>query len=375
MANGVERELVVLFSEEELREMSGVKRGGEYIEVTCGCTSHRYGDAVGRLRVFINGELEITCECTPGCDEEWVVHAIAQQDNAVLSVDFFNLMFSGSDWTKACILIQKVVFERVLFFLLDRLTSKGLSCTPMLKLGQRLCVHVLLATVDSKIDIILENQGLGMEGRFSPFKRVRFIEKGMHSARQNSSCAPFTERRKLSYCLSAILTSETTFRWTNLVTFRAEIMQLVLCAQLVILCLLQKVAYYTMTPAAFEKHSGRETARKWKNNVWVIVNGEKVPLSKTVLLKYYNQASKNGNGSHRSNNGRVCHRDEFVRCSKCNKERRFRLRTKEECRIHHDALAVANWKCADMPFDKLVISYMEYSASLLITRIKSLDGH
>jgi hypothetical protein len=69
MANGVERELVVLFSEEELREMSGVKRGEEYIEVTCGCTSHRYGDAVGRLRVFINGELEITCECTPGCDE------------------------------------------------------------------------------------------------------------------------------------------------------------------------------------------------------------------------------------------------------------------------------------------------------------------
>lgn len=69
MANGAEREMVLLFSEEELREMSGVKRGEEYIEVTCGCTSHRYGDAVGRLRVFINGELEITCECTPGCDE------------------------------------------------------------------------------------------------------------------------------------------------------------------------------------------------------------------------------------------------------------------------------------------------------------------
>ncbi|KAF2283179.1 hypothetical protein GH714_043509 [Hevea brasiliensis] len=108
-----------------------------------------------------------------------------------------------------------------------------------------------------------------------------------------------------------------------------------------------------LTPAAFEKHSGRETARKWKNNVWVIVNGEKVPLSKTVLLKYYSQASKNANGSHRSHNGRVSHRDEFVRCSKCNKERRFRLRTKEECRIHHDALADANWKCADLPFDKL----------------------
>jgi hypothetical protein len=71
MANGVEREseLVVVFSDEELREVSGVKRGLDYIEVTCGCTSHRYGDAVGRLRVFQNGELEITCECTPGCQE------------------------------------------------------------------------------------------------------------------------------------------------------------------------------------------------------------------------------------------------------------------------------------------------------------------
>ncbi|KAJ6855838.1 hypothetical protein NC651_040455 [Populus alba x Populus x berolinensis] len=123
-----------------------------------------------------------------------------------------------------------------------------------------------------------------------------------------------------------------------------------------------------MTPAAFEKHSGRETARKWKNNVWVIVNGEKVPLSKTVLLKYYNQASKNGNGSHRSNNGRVCHRDEFVRCSKCNKERRFRLRTKEECQIHHDALADANWKCADMPFDKITCDDDEERASRRVYR-------
>jgi len=109
-----------------------------------------------------------------------------------------------------------------------------------------------------------------------------------------------------------------------------------------------------LTPSAFEKHSGRETARKWKNNVWVIVNGEKVPLCKTVLLKYYNQVSKAANGSHRSQNGRACHRDEFVRCSRCNKERRFRLRTKEECRIHHDALADANWKCSDLPYDKYV---------------------
>ncbi|KAF5948381.1 hypothetical protein HYC85_014338 [Camellia sinensis] len=74
MENGVERESgaavdVVVFSEEEVREISGLKRGDDYVEVTCGCTSHRYGDAVGRLRVFVTGDLEITCECTPGCQE------------------------------------------------------------------------------------------------------------------------------------------------------------------------------------------------------------------------------------------------------------------------------------------------------------------
>lgn len=58
-----------MFSDEEMSEISGLKQCRDYIEVTCGCTSRRYGDAVGRLKVFPSGELEITCECTPGCDE------------------------------------------------------------------------------------------------------------------------------------------------------------------------------------------------------------------------------------------------------------------------------------------------------------------
>ena len=70
MENGVDRESgSMMFSEEELREVSGLNKGENFIEVTCGCTSHRYGDAVGKLRVFSNGDLEITCECTPGCNE------------------------------------------------------------------------------------------------------------------------------------------------------------------------------------------------------------------------------------------------------------------------------------------------------------------
>lgn len=86
-------------------------------------------------------------------------------------------------------------------------------------------------------------------------------------------------------------------------------------------------------------------------------------MYKTPLLKYYNQALKGANRSHRSQNGRVCHRDEFVRCSMCNKERRFRLRNKDECRMYHDALADENWKCADMPYDK----YVALTSTELIT--------
>ncbi|XP_039001519.1 protein ULTRAPETALA 1-like [Hibiscus syriacus] len=71
-----------------------------------------------------------------------------------------------------------------------------------------------------------------------------------------------------------------------------------------------------LTPVVFEKHSRREIVRKWKNNIRVIVNGDKVSLSKTALLKYYNQASKNVNDTNRSIIGRVCHRDEFLHYKK-----------------------------------------------------------
>ncbi|KAK4769596.1 hypothetical protein SAY86_027746 [Trapa natans] len=175
MANGKEGEVgqALLFSDDELREVHGFRRGSDYIEVTCGCTSRRYGDAVGRLRVFLNGDLEIKCECFPGCNED------------------------------------------------------------------------------------------------------------------------------------------------------------------------------KLTPIAFEKHSLRETAPRWKYNIWVSINGKKIPLEKTVLLRYYHYR-KAMNGSQTSHM-KVFHRDEFVRCCRCNKERRFRLRTKEECRLYHDALVNINWNCADLP--------------------------
>lgn len=59
-----------MFSNEEVKDISGFRiSDDDHVEVTCGCTSHRYGDAVGTLRVYLNGNLEIKCDCTPGCDE------------------------------------------------------------------------------------------------------------------------------------------------------------------------------------------------------------------------------------------------------------------------------------------------------------------
>lgn len=64
-----EREL--MFSDEELKDIYDLKIiSGDYIEVICGCTSRKYGDAVGTLRVYLDGKLEIKCDCIPGrCDE------------------------------------------------------------------------------------------------------------------------------------------------------------------------------------------------------------------------------------------------------------------------------------------------------------------
>jgi len=54
-----------------------------------------------------------------------------------------------------------------------------------------------------------------------------------------------------------------------------------------------------------------------------MVQGEKVPLSKTALLKYYYSSHKSGNGSHKGRNGRPSHRDEFIRCTRCGKVEDF----------------------------------------------------
>ena len=83
-----------LFSEEELQEVSGVRLGEDFVEVMCGCTSRRYGDAVGRLLIYPSGDLEISCDCTPGCGEGSCPHNITS--SAYTHVACFCFLFSSS---------------------------------------------------------------------------------------------------------------------------------------------------------------------------------------------------------------------------------------------------------------------------------------
>lgn len=45
----------------------GYEKGKDYVEVECGCTNKKYGDFVGKLRIYTSGEFSVTCHCFEGC--------------------------------------------------------------------------------------------------------------------------------------------------------------------------------------------------------------------------------------------------------------------------------------------------------------------
>ncbi|KAJ4816075.1 Protein ULTRAPETALA 1 [Rhynchospora pubera] len=167
-----------MFQESEVRDMYGFNNGDNFIEVICGCTSYRFGDTVGNLRVYSSGALEIKCECNPACNE-------------------------------------------------------------------------------------------------------------------------------------------------------------------------------VLKPTEFEKHALKETPGKWRNNIWVTVGGQKVPLSRTALLRYSTVKSKNRTYK------RKVHRDEFVKCTKCGKRRRFAVLTEKKYREYHDAEIDNNWECSRHPNDRFTCADKE----------------
>ncbi|KAJ1408502.1 Developmental regulator, ULTRAPETALA [Sesbania bispinosa] len=108
-----------------------------------------------------------------------------------------------------------------------------------------------------------------------------------------------------------------------------------------------------ITLEEFEKHAGKEGSGRWKSNIWVHEEGEdRVPLWKTPLMQYYTYQANVPNWIDQANRKRNHHRDEFIRCSNCNKERRFRLRTREEIKVYHVAANNKMWKCSDWPYQE-----------------------
>ncbi|KAI3457516.1 hypothetical protein Pfo_014179 [Paulownia fortunei] len=118
-----------------------------------------------------------------------------------------------------------------------------------------------------------------------------------------------------------------------------------------------------LSPVEFAKHAGRTNApNNWKSQIWVFSHdGYKVALWRTCLLKHHRHAFQRPLR-------RATHRNEFKRCSQCNKERRFSLRSKEACTIYHDALVDNNWKCSNIPDHSLTCNDVEERESRKLRR-------
>ncbi|CAI9115524.1 OLC1v1016439C1 [Oldenlandia corymbosa var. corymbosa] len=120
-------------------------------------------------------------------------------------------------------------------------------------------------------------------------------------------------------------------------------------------CCFSNCPKVNLSPVEFARHMGKNTnIDNWKNHLWVMdAEGNRISLGKTNLLRYHIQTFE------RPLRRPYVHRDEFIRCSKCNKERRFSRRTKELCRIYHDAFLKQDWQCSDMPPNKITCDEAE----------------
>ncbi|XP_024976322.1 protein ULTRAPETALA 2-like [Cynara cardunculus var. scolymus] len=98
------------------------------------------------------------------------------------------------------------------------------------------------------------------------------------------------------------------------------------------------------SPVEFVKHGSRTSnVPNWRKKVWILnQNGQKIKMIDTSFLKYYY-----GDNFRRPHN-ESGHRDQFLRCTACNKVRRFELRSRELCRFYHDAAASGNQTCFSM---------------------------
>ncbi|KAI5679766.1 hypothetical protein M9H77_00993 [Catharanthus roseus] len=97
-----------------------------------------------------------------------------------------------------------------------------------------------------------------------------------------------------------------------------------------------------LSPVQFARHIGKNsTVDSWKNHLWVMdKDGNRIKLADTDILRFHVQTFDRPLRP-------FVHRDEFICCTRCNKQRRFLLRTREQCRVYHRASLKTEWICAD----------------------------
>ncbi|RZC09099.1 Protein ULTRAPETALA 2, partial [Glycine soja] len=130
-----------------------------------------------------------------------------------------------------------------------------------------------------------------------------------------------------------------------------------------------KCPLVSVTLEAFEKHALREGSGRWKRNIWVhCVDEDKVPLWKTPLIKYYTHQANVANRKDSAMRKQNFHRDEFLCCTRCGKERRFHLKSRPDIKNYHDALNNKCWTCSLWPYQKITCDDDEERSSLKASR-------
>ncbi|KAH1247514.1 Protein ULTRAPETALA 2 [Glycine max] len=114
----------------------------------------------------------------------------------------------------------------------------------------------------------------------------------------------------------------------------------------------------SVTLEAFEKHALREGSGRRRQSSTLENTSDK------VLLHQANVANRKDSAMRKQN----FHRDEFLRCTRCGKERRFHLQSRPDIKNYHDALNNKCWTCSLWPYQKITCDDDEERSSLKASR-------
>uniref|UniRef100_A0A7N0REA7 Uncharacterized protein n=1 Tax=Kalanchoe fedtschenkoi TaxID=63787 RepID=A0A7N0REA7_KALFE len=121
------------------------------------------------------------------------------------------------------------------------------------------------------------------------------------------------------------------------------------------------------TPGQFVSHAGAKRGPgEWPRMIWVHEReGPRISIERTPFMRYFRHAGMKVEKRQRDK----FHKDEFLKCSACGKERRFKLTSLVRCRAYHDAMLMEKtWTCAMHPFIKMDCDTEAERASRMLAR-------